>query len=88
MGNYWYHEIVWEISGICRGILLCRLFPIPVANKIRKLMAIIIIITMVIIITIIIIITMIIIMAMIIMMAMIMIMAIIIIITMAERSDG
>ena len=34
--NYWYYPMVWEISGICRGIPYCRLFPILVANKIRK----------------------------------------------------
>ena len=28
--------MVWEISDICRGILLCRSFPISVADKIRK----------------------------------------------------
>ena len=36
VGNYWYHPMVWEISDICRGISYCRLFPILVADKIRK----------------------------------------------------
>ena len=28
--------MIWEISDICRNILLCRLFPISVTDKIRK----------------------------------------------------
>ena len=31
--------IVWEISSICRGISLCRLFLILVADKIRNIVA-------------------------------------------------
>ena len=31
--------MIWDISGICRGIPYCRLFPISVADKIRKLVA-------------------------------------------------
>ena len=34
--NYWYYPMIWEISNICRDILYCRLFFIPVTNKIRK----------------------------------------------------
>ena len=30
--------MIWEISDICRGILYCKLFPILVANKIRKIL--------------------------------------------------
>ena len=30
---------MWEISNIYRGILLCRLFLILVANKIRNIIA-------------------------------------------------
>ena len=41
---------MWEISDICSGISYCRLFPILVTDKIRKLMAMMIIITMMIII--------------------------------------